>query len=147
MSKHSSRKKSFKQKLAVTMAVVNVLNMGTPLVLPYVNMAGQVPAAGGQIVQFADTAQSVFYGTAQAGSSYEVPPDSTVGEMNSGDTMTVSSGGTGTVTTMNSGTQVVYNGGVGTVTTMYGNWYSDSTHSELLGGVQKVSSGGTGTVE
>ena len=61
-----SRKKKLQKKIAVAVSVVNLLNMSAPLVLPYVNVAGQVPAAGGQIVQFADTAQSVLYRTAQA---------------------------------------------------------------------------------
>ena len=71
-----SRKKKLQKKIAVAVSVVNLLNMGAPLVLPYVNVAGQVPAAGGQIVQFADTAQSVLYGTAQA-SNYTVPDETT----------------------------------------------------------------------
>ena len=60
-----SRKKKLQKKIAVAVSVVNLLNMGAPLVLPYVNVAGRVPAAGGQIVQFTDTAQPVLYGTAR----------------------------------------------------------------------------------
>ena len=161
-----SRKKKLQKKIAVAVSVVNLLNMSTPLVLPYVNVAGQVPAAGGQIVQFADTAQSVLYGTAQA-AEYTVPPDSTIETMNDGDTMNindggngtvttmsggeqyVSSGGTGTVTTMNSGSQLVHAGGTGTVSTMNnGAQYVSGTGtvSTMSGGTQVVNNGGTGTV-
>ena len=89
-----SRKKKLQKKIAVAVSVVNLLNMGAPLMLPYVNVAGRVPAAGGQIVQFADTAQSVLYGTAHA-ANYTVPPNSTVDVMSADDTMNINSGGTG----------------------------------------------------
>ncbi len=145
-----SRKKKLQKKIAVAVSVVNLLNMGAPLVLPYVNVAGRVPAAGGQIVQFADTAQSVLYGTAHA-ADYSVPPDSTVDVMNADDMMNVNSGGTGTVTTMSSGRQYVHSGGMGTVVTMSGgrqiiNNGGTGTVTTMTGGEQIVSSGGTGTV-
>ena len=125
-----SRKKKLQKKIAVAVSVVNLLNMSAPLVLPYVNVAGQVPAAGGQIVQFADRAQSVLYGTAQAAAEYTVPPDSTIETMNDGDTMNINDGGNGTVTTMSGGEQYVSRTAVGTVTTM-------------SGGTQIISSGGS----
>ncbi|MBQ6913121.1 MAG: AIDA repeat-containing protein, partial [Acidaminococcaceae bacterium] len=145
-----SRKKKLQKKIAVAVSVVNLLNTGAPLVLPYVNVAGQMPAAGGQIVQFADTAQSVLYGTAHA-ENYTIPPNSTVAVMNADDTMNVNSGGTGTVTTMNGGVQNVNSGGTGTVVTMSGgkqiiNNGGTGTVSSMNGGEQSVSSGGTGTV-
>ena len=145
-----SRKKKLQKKIAVAVSVVNLLNTGAPLVLPYVNVAGQMPAAGGQIVQFADTAQSVLYGTAHA-ENYTIPPNSTVAVMNADDTMNVNSGGTGTVTTMNGGVQNVNSGGTGTVVTMSGgkqiiNNGGTGTVSSMNGGEQIVSSGGTGTV-
>ena len=131
-----SRKKKLQKKIAVAVSVVNLLNMSAPLVLPYVNVAGQVPAAGGQIVQFADTAQSVLYRTAQA-AEYNVPDGATtsvsVSEMSGGDTMNVKNGGTGTVNTMNSGSQYVSSGGTGTV-------------NNMNSGAQHVKNGGTGTV-
>ena len=145
-----SRKKKLQKKIAVAVSVVNLLNMGAPMVLPYVNVAGQVPAAGGQIVQFADTAQSVLYGTAHA-ENYTIPPDSTVDVMNADDTMNVNNGGTGTVTTMTGGVQNVHSGGTGTVVTMSGgtqiiNNGGTGTVTTMTGGGQIVSSGGTGTV-
>ena len=145
-----SRKKKLQKKIAVAVSVVNLLNMGAPLVLPYVNVAGRVPAAGGQIVQFADTAQSVLYGTAHA-ANYTIPPDSTVNVMNADDTMNVNNGGTGTVTTMSGGVQNVHSGGTGMVVTMSGgtqivNNGGTGTVTTMNGGEQIVSSGGTGTV-
>ena len=145
-----SRKKKLQKKIAVAVSVVNLLNMSTPLVLPYVNVAGQVPAAGGQIVQFADTAQSVLYGTAQA-AEYTVPPDSTIETMNDGDTMNINDGGNGTVTTMSGGEQYVSSGGTGTVETMSNGFqyvYSGGTGTvnEMSGGAQNVFDGGNGTV-
>ena len=145
-----SRKKKLQKKIAVAVSVVNLLNMGAPMVLPYVNVAGRMPAAGGQIVQFADTAQSVLYGTAHA-ANYTVPPDSTVDVMNANDTMNVNNGGTGTVTTMTGGVQNVNSGGAGTVVTMSGgrqiiNNGGTGTVTTMTGGEQIVSSGGTGTV-
>ena len=145
-----SRKKKLQKKIAVAVSVVNLLNMGAPLMLPYVNVAGRVPAAGGQIVQFADTAQSVLYGTAHA-ANYTVPPNSTVDVMNADDTMNVNNSGTGTVTTMTGGVQNVNSGGAGTVVTMSGgrqiiNNGGTGTVTTMNGGEQIVSSGGTGTV-
>ena len=145
-----SRKKKLQKKIAVAVSVVNLLNMGAPLVLPYVNVAGRVPAAGGQIVQFADTAQSVLYGTAHA-ANYTIPPDSTVNVMNANDTMNVNNGGTGTVTTMSGGVQNVHSGGTGMVVTMSGgtqivNNGGTGTVTTMNGGEQIVSSGGTGAV-
>ena len=145
-----SRKKKLQKKIAVAVSVVNLLNMGAPMVLPYVNVAGRVPAAGGQIVQFADTAQSVLYGTAHA-ENYTIPPDSTVDVMNADDTMNVNNGGTGTVTTMTGGVQNVNSGGTGTVVTMSGgtqiiNNGGTGTVTTMTGGGQIVSSGSTGTV-
>jgi len=124
--------------------------MGAPLVLPYVNVAGRVPAAGGQIVQFADTAQSVLYGTAHA-ANYTIPPDSPVNVMNADDTMNVNNSGTGTVTTMSGGVQNVHSGGTGMVVTMSGgtqivNNGGTGTVTTMNGGEQIVGSGGTGTV-
>jgi autotransporter passenger strand-loop-strand repeat protein len=149
-----SRKKKLKKKIAVAVSVVNLLNISAPLVLPYVNVAGQVPAAGGQIVQFADTAQSVLYRTAQA-AEYNVPDGATtsvsVSEMSGGDTMNVKNGGTGTVATMSGGVQDVYDGGTGTVTAMSDGWQyvrsgGTGTVTAMSDGWQDVSSGGTGTV-
>ena len=63
----------------------------------------------------------------------------------------ISSGGTGTVSTMNNGYQYIYSGGEGTVSTMSGGdqkIYSGGlgTVSSMSGGTQGVLSGGTGTV-
>ena len=42
------KKNSLQQKLAVAMSVVNVINAGAPVALPYVNFAGQMSTGGGK---------------------------------------------------------------------------------------------------
>ena len=39
--------KKLQEKLAIAMSVVNVLNAGAPVVLPYVNFAGGLSTGGG----------------------------------------------------------------------------------------------------
>ena len=46
--KNRSSKKSLKQKLTIALSVVNALNMAAPIALPYVNVARNVRAEGGQ---------------------------------------------------------------------------------------------------
>ena len=41
------RRKVFQKKLAVAMSVVNIINAGAPVLLPYVNFAGQMSTMGG----------------------------------------------------------------------------------------------------
>ena len=43
-----SRRQSLKQKLTVALSLVNALNMAAPIALPYVNVARNVRAEGGQ---------------------------------------------------------------------------------------------------
>ena len=74
----------------------------------------------------------------------------TVSTMNGG-VQSVSSGATGTVSTMNGGRQSVSSGATGTVSTMNDGWHivysgGTGTVSTMNGGWQDVSSGGTGTV-
>ena len=150
----NSRRKSMKQKLAVALSVVNALNVCAPVALPYVNVARNVRADGGQAEPLTDGLARAFYGTAQA-SDYRVPNGGSssvsVGEMGSDDTMTISSGGTGTVNTMNGGQQDVYSSGTGSVTTMGGgdqqvNNGGVGTVTTMNGGEQRVYEGGKGTV-
>ena len=42
-----SRKKKLQKKIAVAVSVVNILNVGAPMVLPYVNMTRDLSARGG----------------------------------------------------------------------------------------------------
>ncbi|MBO6236728.1 MAG: hypothetical protein J6N22_08425, partial [Schwartzia sp.] len=60
-----SRRQSLKQKLTIALSVVNALNMAAPIALPYVNVARNVRAEGGQTEPLQDVAHA-FYGTAQA---------------------------------------------------------------------------------
>ena len=43
----SSKKKSLKQKLAVAVSLVNVLNAAAPIALPYVSLTQRVSTGGG----------------------------------------------------------------------------------------------------
>ena len=128
-----SRKKSLEKKLAAAASVVQLLNGLAPVVLPYVHVAHDVSGSGGRAEPLSDVARA-FYGTAQA-TNYAAPNSDgnsvSVDTMNNGDMMSVSNGGTGTVTTMNGGKQDLH--GVGVITTMNG-------------GKQEVNGGGKGTV-
>ena len=103
-----SKKRNLKQKLAVAMSVVNALNVAAPIALPYVNVTRTMSTRGGHVEPLADVLARSLYGTAQAGSSYDVPHDTSVlsvsvSVMSDGDTMTVNNGGTGIVSTVSSG--------------------------------------------
>ena len=128
-----SRKKSLEKKLAAAASVVQLLNGLAPVVLPYVHVAHDVSGSGGRAEPLSDVARA-FYGTAQA-TNYAAPNSDgnsvSVDTMNNGDMMSVSNGGTGTVTTMNGGKQDLH--GVGVIDTMNG-------------GKQEVNGGGKGTV-
>ena len=49
MKGHSKKSWNLQKKLAVAMSVVNVINAGAPVALPYVNFAGGLSTGGGQI--------------------------------------------------------------------------------------------------
>ena len=84
-----------------------------------------------QSLEFVD---DLIFGKAEAAViSVGAGQTSTLPTLASGDFMNISSGGTGTVSTMNGGSQVISGGGTGTV-------------SSLNGGEQHISSGGTGTI-
>ena len=77
---------------------------------------------------------------------------STLPTLASGDFMNIYSGGTGTVSTMNGGSQVISGGGTGTVSSLNGGGeqyiYSGGTGtiSAMSAGIQYISGGGAGTV-
>ena len=84
-----------------------------------------------QSLEFVD---DLIFGKAEAAViSVGAGQTSTLPTLASGDFMNIYSGGTGTVSTMNGGSQVISGGGTGTV-------------SSLNGGEQHISSGGTGTI-
>ena len=136
MKGHSKKSWNLQKKLAVAMSLVNALNTTAPVALPYVNVARDMKAPGGQVQGLTEAFASHLYSTAQA-QNYNVPDGSTtsvsVGTMYSGDTMSVNNDGTGTVSNMRGGEQNISNGGTGTVDGMYG-------------GKQNISNGGKGTV-
>ncbi|MBO5515071.1 MAG: hypothetical protein J5963_03115, partial [Schwartzia sp.] len=105
-----SRRQSLKQKLTIALSVVNALNMAAPIVLPYVNVARNVRAEGGQTEPLQDVAHA-FYGTAQA--AFTDPVTNTVnGQTVASVTQHVSNGGyTHSTTINNGGTQNVSSGG------------------------------------
>ncbi|MBP5199131.1 MAG: autotransporter outer membrane beta-barrel domain-containing protein [Schwartzia sp.] len=61
-----SKKKNFKQKMAVAAAVVNVLNVGAAVALPYVTMTPNVLTGGATVRQLTDGVAGSMYGTAHA---------------------------------------------------------------------------------
>ena len=84
-----------------------------------------------QSLEFVD---DLIFGKAEAAViSVGAGQTSTLPTLASGDFMNISSGGTGTVSSLNGGSQVISGGGTGTV-------------SSLNGGEQHISSGGTGTI-
>ena len=132
------KRTSLEKKLAAAVSVVGLLNAGAPVALPYVNVARNLCAAGGEALSLPDAIARTLCATAHAGTSTAVPRDGvtseTVAELNDGDQQTVSAGGTGTVGLMNSsGSQQIAGGGAGTITTM-----------QL--GEQQVFSGATGSI-
>ena len=158
MKTRAPKKSSLKQKIALSLSLVNAINVCAPIALPYVNVAKNVRADGGQAEPLRDariviynTARSL-YGTAQA-TTQTIPSGSSsfLNEpMETGDTQYIISGGTGTVSTMNGGMQYV-NEGSGTVSTMNGGYQyvedgGTGTVTSMTSGKQIVSSGGTGTV-
>ena len=129
-----SRKNSLEKKLAAAASVVQLLNGLAPIVLPYVHVAQDASDVGGQAAPLSDVARAL-YGTAQA-TNYTVPDNDgatyvSIAGMGNNEIMSVKSGGTGEITTMNGGEQDLH--GVGIIGTMNG-------------GKQTVNGGGSGTV-
>ena len=76
---------------------------------------------------------------------------STVGTFVHGDSMTINTGGEGTITTMEGGTQTINDGGNGTVTNMTNgiqtiNDGANGTINSMSGGKQTINNGGNGTI-
>ena len=85
-----------------------------------------------QSLEFVD---DLIFGKAEAAViSVGAGQTSTLPTLASGDFMNIYSGGTGTVSNMNGGSQVISGGGTGTVSSLNG------------AGIQHISSGGTGTI-
>ena len=111
-----SRKKKLQKKIAVAVSVVNILNVGAPMVLPYVNMTRDLSARGGYMepVQggarlaaagvLADAVQAVMpEKTAEAYTDPVTSGQTVTNETIEGGNQHVSSGGTANGTTVNSG--------------------------------------------
>ncbi|MBR1885222.1 MAG: AIDA repeat-containing protein, partial [Schwartzia sp.] len=125
-------KKSLKQKLAMALSVVNALNVCAPIALPYVNVARNVRAEGGNTEPLSDGLARAFYGTAQAYTS-TVENTSVYSEaIPDGGTQNVNDGGYTSATSVN-------NGGVQNVNS---SGYASHT-SVNNGGTQNVNNGGT----
>ena len=150
--KNRSPKKSLKQKLTIALSVVNALNMAAPIALPYVNVARNVRADGGQTEPLQGVARA-FYGTAQAEETYTPTVENNTVEnetIPSGGTQNVSSGGVANSTTINfGGKQFVSNGGTATSTTIQGGTQTVQSSGTAnfttvkSGGVQEIIGGGT----
>ncbi len=168
---HRPPKKSLKQKLAVALSVVNALNVCAPMALPYVNVAKNVRADGGQAEPLSDGLARAFYGTAQAegpgdtttvGPGQEEPRETVESggkQVIEGGTGSGAAGGVGSITNLNhSGSQVVNSGvsggsgGTGIVTNMNNGGWQDvnfggtSMITTMNGGTQDVHNGATGSV-
>ena len=167
MKRTSKKSWNLQKKLAVAMSLVNALNTTAPVALPYVNITKDLSAQGGKVQSIAQGHNSLFYGTAQAAG----PTDSTTvapGSTETRDTVSDggkqvveggqaegSAGGTGIITNMEGGTQIVNgginsgSGGTGIITSMNSGWQDISGGSGIItsmsDGEQLVGSG-TGTV-
>ena len=146
-------KKNLKQKLAVALSVVNALNMVAPIALPYVNVARNVRADGGQAERLSDALARSLYSTAQAlrGGGYTNPVTSGTVEnetIPSGGTQIVNGGETENVSVSNGGTQIISAGtATGTVIMEDGKQFvsrgGTATSTTIQGGTQTVQSSGT----
>ena len=148
MKKINVKKEKSQQILATLVMGMNLVNSMTPMALVMDKTIGNtnllmesVPKSEAEpleytvLPQILNAVDNMIFGKVEAGDDYHVSSGqiSSVGLLYPGHNMYVSSGGTGTVSTMNGGSQTVSSGGTGTVSTMnYGS--------------QTVSSGGTGTV-
>ncbi len=141
-----AKKSSLKQKLAVTLSVVNALNVCAPMALPYVNVTRNLSATGGQAVPSgggADPVDTLIFAAQKAlqpsvAYAEEVNPTTVTSNTSGnpvsvpdyqsanvtlvdGGIMSVINGGTATSTTISKGgTQIVNEGGKATSTTIYG---------------------------
>ena len=140
-----NRKKS-KQILAALVMGMNFVNTIAPMAVAMQKLTTegksqlQMVKSKAKPLEYVSLPQSLefvddlIFGKAEAAViSVGAGQTSTLPTLASGDFMNISSGGTGTVSTMNGGSQVISGGGTGTV-------------SSLNGGEQHISSGGTGTI-
>ncbi|MBP3691111.1 MAG: hypothetical protein J6I74_07285, partial [Schwartzia sp.] len=122
-----AQKKNLKQKLAVAMSVVNALNVGAAVALPYANMTQSIVADGAKIEQLVDGVAGAMYGTAHAEhitstiTAGQVLDGPNLGEVTDG-VITVEAGGQTSKTTLGgtdttSGVEIVHNGGTAKDTT------------------------------
>ena len=140
-----NRKKS-KQILAALVMGMNFVNTIAPMAVAMQKLTTegksqlQMVKSKAKPLEYVSLPQSLefvddlIFGKAEAAViSVGAGQTSTLPTLASEDFMNISSGGTGTVSTMNGGSQVISGGGTGTV-------------SSLNGGEQHISSGGTGTI-
>ena len=166
MKKINVKKEKSQQILATLVMGMNLVNSMTPMALVMDKTIGNtnllmesVPKSEAEpleytvLPQILNAVDNMIFGKVEAGDDYHVSSGqiSSVGLLSPGHNMYVSSGGTGTVSTMNGGRQTVSSGGTGTVSTMNNGEqlvYSGGTGtvSTMNDGSQYVSSGGTGTV-
>ena len=166
MKKINVKKEKSQQILATLVMGMNLVNSMTPMALVMDKTIGNtnllmesVPKSEAEpleytvLPQILNAVDNMIFGKVEAGVEYHVSSGqiSSVGFLSSGGKMYVSSGGTGTVSTINSGWQYVSSGGTGTVSTINSGWqyvYSGGTGtvSTMNSGWQQVFSGGTGTV-
>jgi len=166
MKKINVKKEKSQQILATLVMGMNLVNSMTPMALVMDKTIGNtnllmesVPKSEAEpleytvLPQILNAVDNMIFGKVEAGVEYHVSSGqiSSVGFLSSGGKMYVSSGGTGTVSTINSGWQYVSSGGTGTVSTINSGWqyvYSGGTGtvSTMNSGWQEVFSGGTGTV-
>ena len=164
MQKIKGNKKKKQQILATLVMGMNLVNSMAPMAVAM----QKLPAEGEMQVQRQKSeakpleytvlphtlgfVESLILGKAEA-AEYDIASGQTssLAEMVSGDRMTISDGGRGTVSTMSGGTQWI-SGGTLTISTMSGGtqWISGGTGTGIVsamdGGTQRIYSGGTGTV-
>ena len=169
-----SRKKQAEQLLATVVMGMNLVNTVAPLavlataeqklsVVPQPVRSEAEPLDYAVLPQLADVVEKLVFARAYA-TNYD--GNASVAVMHDGDTQNNYSGqnaivstmlgghqeigGTGTVSTMNSGVQFIYSGGKGTIDVMNSGgqfiYSGTGTVDTMSGGSQMISSGATGTV-
>ena len=165
MKERKLSKKKSQQIMATLVMGVNLVNSMAPMAVAMQKLPAegelqvQKPKSEAKPLEYTvlpqtlNVVENLVFRKAEAANNYIVGSgvNSSVDSLGNSDTQRISSGGTGTVSTMSGGYQIIYSGGTGTVSAMMsGNQciYSGGTGtvSAMSGGTQYIDPEGTGTV-
>lgn len=163
MKERKLSKKKSQQILATLVMGMNLVNSMAPMAAAMQKLPAegelqvQKPKSEAKPLEYTVLPQAFNYvenlviGRAEA-AEYDVASGQTssLAEMGSGDRMTISAGGIGTVSTMSGGTQNIYLSGIGTVDTMSSGYQfvfnKGTAYIDTLNDGYQTLSGGTGAV-